>query len=86
MKNTYLATVKADFKLTDAFKKKLNDQGIQILDYHKNLNILKLASEQDILSLRLKPITSIERDRGSVITKGQKQREYRLNKIRVPRT
>ena len=62
MKNTYLATVKDDFELTETFREELKKKGIDLLDYHKNLNILKLASEKDIRSLKMQPFTSIERD------------------------
>ncbi len=63
MKSTFLATVNKDFEVTEDFKQQLEKKGIELLNYHKNLNILKLASDKDISSLKMQPITHIEKDK-----------------------
>lgn len=62
MKRSFLATVDQDIELTDAFKKILKDQGVEILAYYKRLNVLKLASEKDLRKMNLKPFKNIELD------------------------
>lgn len=75
MKNTYLATVNKDFELTDAFKEKLEHHGIELLDYRKNLNVLKLAADKDITSLDLKPLTHIEPDQKMTALRTEKDQD-----------
>ncbi|AOW19178.1 hypothetical protein [Urechidicola croceus] len=62
-KKIYLAVVKKDFKLNDSIRDYFKSKDIEIINYLKNIGILKLSSKKPLNANEIKHVEFLELDK-----------------------